>query len=294
MLVRDLLKEKKPSISFEVFPPKRDLDIEGIFETIDQLKDLEPDFISVTYGAGGTSKDLTVDIASRVKKEMGIETIAHLTCATSSVEEVNATLDGLDQAGVHNVLALRGDIPPERRGEGNKPFTYASDLISHVKDRGTYSVGGACYPEGHLESSDLEADIRNLKKKADLGLDFLITQLFYDNETLFRFKDRLESHGIQTPLIAGILPVLNKKQIIRIQQLSGCTLPKKFLRILNRYEHDPAALKEAGTAYATEQIIDLLSWGVDGVHIYTMNKAETTRRIVESIGSIRKNLVRTL
>ena len=294
MLVRDLLKEKKPSISFEVFPPKRDLDIEGIFETIDQLKDLEPDFISVTYGAGGTSKDLTVDIASRVKKEMGIETIAHLTCATSSVEEVNATLDGLDQAGVHNVLALRGDIPPERRGEVNKPFTYASDLISHVKDRGTYSVGGACYPEGHLESSDLEADIRNLKKKADLGLDFLITQLFYDNETLFRFKDRLESHGIQTPLIAGILPVLNKKQIIRIQQLSGCTLPKKFLRILNRYEHDPAALKEAGTAYATEQIIDLLSWGVDGVHIYTMNKAETTRRIVESIGSIRKNLVRTL
>lgn len=292
MKIKQILEEKKPTISFEVFPPKRDMDIEGIFNTIAALKPLDPDFISVTYGAGGTSKDTTIEIASRIKKEYDIETIAHLTCVTSTTQEVNETLTELKQAGVENILALRGDIPNNiPTAELPNDFKYASDLVKHIQTNGDFSIGGACYPEGHLDATSFDEDIWNLKRKSALGLDFLISQLFFDNEIFYRFAEKCQSHGINTPIIAGILPVLSKSQILRIQQLSGCTLPKKFLRILNRYEHDPKALKEAGTAYAIEQIVDLLSWGIDGVHIYTMNKPETAAKITDAIKSIRKTLV---
>jgi len=292
MKIKQLLEEKKPTISFEVFPPKRDLDIEGIFETIKALKPLEPDFISVTYGAGGTSKDTTIEIASRIKREYDIETIAHLTCVTSTTQEVNETLAELKERGIENILALRGDIPQGlEASELPNDFKYASDLVKHIQSTGDFSIGGACYPEGHLDATSFDEDIWNLKRKTSLGLDFLITQLFFDNELFYKFADKCKSHGIDVPIIAGILPVLSKSQILRIQQLSGCTLPKKFLRIINRYEHDPEALKEAGTAYAIEQIIDLLSWGVDGVHIYTMNKPDTAAQITNAIKSIRETLV---
>ncbi len=292
MKIKQILEEKKPTISFEVFPPKRNMDIEGIFQTIDALKPLDPDFISVTYGAGGTSKDTTIEIASRIKKEYDIESIAHFTCVTSTKQEVNETLDELKKSGVENILALRGDIPKDiPASELPNDFQYASDLVKHIQEHGDFSIGGACYPEGHLDANSLDEDIWNLKKKSSLGLDFLITQLFFDNEIFYRFADKCQSHGIDVPMIAGILPVLSKSQILRIQQLSGCTLPKKFLRIINRYENDPRALKEAGTAYAIEQIIDLLSWGIDGVHIYTMNKPETAAKITDAIKSIRRTLV---
>ncbi|WP_430882656.1 methylenetetrahydrofolate reductase [NAD(P)H] [Fusibacter sp. JL216-2] len=292
MKIKEVLEQKKPTISFEVFPPKRNMDIEGIFKTIEALKPLDPDFISVTYGAGGTSKDTTIEIASRIKKEYEIETIAHLTCVTSTTQEVNETLAELKEQGIENILALRGDIPQDiPTSQLPNDFKYASDLVKHIQQNKDFSVGGACYPEGHLDAMSFEEDIWNLKRKASLGLDFLITQLFFDNETFYKFAEKCQSHGINTPIIAGILPVLSKSQILRIQQLSGCTLPKKFLRILNRYEHDPRALKEAGTAYAIEQIIDLLSWGIDGVHIYTMNKPETAAKITDAIQSIRKTLV---
>lgn len=294
MKIKEILQEKNPTISFEVFPPKRDMDIEGIFKTIEALKPLDPDFISVTYGAGGTSKDTTIEIASRIKKDYDIETIAHLTCVTSTTQEVNETLAELKQAGVENILALRGDIPQNiPASELPNDFKYASDLVKHIRTHGDFSVGGACYPEGHLDAHSFDEDIWNLKRKTALGLDFLITQLFFDNEIFYRFADKCQTHGIDAPIIAGILPVLSKSQILRIQQLSGCTLPKKFLRILNRYEHDSQALKEAGTAYAIEQIIDLLSWGIDGVHIYTMNKPETAAKITDAIQSIRKTLTNT-
>ncbi len=292
MKIKQILQEKNPTISFEVFPPKRDMDIEGIFKTIEALKPLDPDFISVTYGAGGTSKDTTIEIASRIKTEFDIETIAHLTCVTSTTKEVNETLAELKNRGIENILALRGDIPHDiPTAQLPNDFQYASDLVKHIQEDGAFSIGGACYPEGHLDATSFDEDIWNLKRKASLGLDFLITQLFFDNEIFYRFADKCKSHGIDVPIIAGILPVLSKSQILRIQQLSGCTLPKKFLRILNRYEHDPKALKEAGTAYAIEQIVDLLSWGIDGVHIYTMNKPETAAQITNAIKSIRQTLV---
>lgn len=292
MYIRDILKEKKPSISFEIFPPKKGYSVDTIYDTVDELKDLKPDFISVTYGAGGTSSDTTVDIASKIKRDFGIETIAHMTCTNSTKEEVQAVLKQLKDKDVKNILALRGDIVEERANDPkwNPEYHYASELIEDIHKFNGFSVGGACYPEGHIDATSKSQDLIHLKRKADMGLDFLISQLFFDNELFYDFMEKLEIMEVKVPVIAGILPVMNKNQIVRIQKLSGCSLPKKFTRIIDRYEHNPAALKEAGIAYAMEQIIDLLSWGIDGVHIYTMNKPKATRAIVENIENIRASL----
>jgi methylenetetrahydrofolate reductase (NADPH) len=295
MLIKNLFTGKKPVISFEIFPPKKDSDIETIYSTIDGLKDLNPDFISVTYGAGGSTSNKTIEIASIIKNKYYIESLAHLTSVSLSKEKLNNILTELKKNNINNILALRGDFPHDMSEEDkvNRDFLYASDLAAEIKNNGGFSIGGACYPEGHLESINLENDILNLKKKVDNGTDFLITQLFFDNELFYKFKEAALKNSITIPVSAGIMPVTSKKQIERIVELSGATLPAKFKRIMDKYEHNPQALKEAGIAYATEQIIDLLSWGIDGIHLYTMNRPETARKIIQNIAQIRNVLENT-
>ncbi len=291
MLIKDLLQVKKPLVSFEIFPPKADYPVNTIYEAIDELNDLRPDFISVTYGAGGSAKANTIDISSYIGDKYNLSALAHLTCLTSTREEIEQTLQVLKEKGIRNVLALRGDYPvgSSEADFERRDYEYAVDLIEHIKETSGdhFSIGAACYPEKHIQATDVVSDLRNLKSKVDAGVDFLITQLFFDNELFYDFKEKTEILGINVPIITGVMPALNKNQIQRIISLSGCTLPKKFLRILNKYEYQPEALKEAGIAYATEQIIDLLSTGVSGVHIYTMNKPNTAREIMRSISTIR-------
>lgn len=289
MKIKDIFN-KKPVISLEVFPPKPEAPIDTIFETIHELVDLDPAFISVTYGAGGSGKGHTVEIADVIQNKYGIDALAHLTCINSTSEEINSVLQELKNANVENVLALRGDRPQgvSSKELANNTYKYASDLIDHIQDFGGFSVGAACYPEYHSEAIDKVSDLRNLRDKVNRGTDFLITQLFLDNNYFYDFKEKLDLMDITVPVSAGIMPVINKKQIERITSLCGTTIPDKFKRILNKYGDNPEALKDAGIAYATEQIVDLLSSGVDGIHLYTMNKPEVARRIIEPISSIRK------
>lgn len=292
MMIKDLFKEKKPVISFEIFPPKKNYPIESIYETIASLRDLNPDFISVTYGAGGSSKNRTVDIASTIKNKFDVEALAHLTCVSSTKSEIDHILKELRDNNIENILAMRGDIPLDADFDFPSPlqFKYANDLICRINSQDNFSVGAACYPEGHIEATSKADDLKHLKRKVDSSVDFLITQMFFDNELFYDFMENIDLMGIKIPVTAGIMPVLNINQMNRIIQLSGCSIPPKFQRILDKYENNPEALKEAGTAYATEQIIDLLSWGIDGIHIYTMNKPDTTKEIMNNISNIRKFL----
>ncbi|HML37798.1 MAG TPA: methylenetetrahydrofolate reductase [NAD(P)H] [Bacillota bacterium] len=290
MKINEIYNTKKTVISLEIFPPKLDSPIETIYKTLDGLADIGPDFISVTYGAGGKAKDRTVEIASRIKKEYHIESLAHLTCISSTKDQIKDTFAEMKENGIENILALRGDIPEDPDFKFPTPLHYehAGDLIREIREKGGFSIGAACYPEGHVDCENLVQDIKHLREKADTGAEFLITQLFFDNELFYRFMDAIDLAGIEIPVSAGIMPVLNKNQMLRITKLSGCKLPPKFLRILDRYEHNPEALKEAGEAYAIEQIIDLMAWGVRGIHLYTMNKPDTAKRIINNIENIRK------
>ena len=290
MRINEIYKAKKSVISLEIFPPKIDSPIETVFKTLDELKDINPDFISVTYGAGGKAKDRTVEIASKIKNEYLIESLAHLTCISATKEQMGEILCDMRNNGIENVLALRGDIPEDPDFEFPDPLHYehASDLIREVREEGMFSIGAACYPEGHVDCENLVQDVKYLREKVDKGADFLISQLFFDNELFYRFMDAIDLAGIDIPVSAGLMPVLNTNQILRSTKLAGCQLPPKFLRILNRYEHNPEALKEAGEAYAIEQIIDLMAWGVRGIHLYTMNKPDTAKRIIGNIENIRK------
>jgi methylenetetrahydrofolate reductase (NADPH) len=290
MDIREIFKTKETVISFEIFPPKKDYPIETIYETIEGLKDLNPDFISVTYGSGGGNRNRTAEIAAIIKNEYKIECLAHLTSITSTPNDTQKVLDQLSNNGIVNILALRGDLPSDFEKTSSMSFEYAKDLIRHITARGNFCIGAAAYPEGHIECENLDTDIKYLKEKVDAGADFLITQLFFDNEIYYKFMDKALKAGIKIPISAGIMPVLNKNQITRITELSGASLPPKFIRMLSKYENNPEALKEAGIAYATEQIIDLLSWGIDGIHLYTMNKAEVARRIVNNISEIRTTI----
>ncbi len=290
MKIREIYEQKKTVISLEVFPPKADAPIETVYNTLDELSDLCPDFISVTYGAGGGTRSRTVEIASHIKNEHHIESLAHLACIASTREQVAEHLGRLKENGIENVLALRGDMPadPDFVLPKNPAYVHASDLIPDVAAAGGFSVGAACYPEGHVECPDKVRDVLHLKKKADAGAEFLITQLFFDNELFYKFMEQLELAGIDLPVSAGIMPVLNRNQILRMTKLSGCSVPAKLVRMLDRYADNPQALKEAGEAYAIEQIIDLMAWGVRGIHLYTMNKSGTARRILNNIENIRK------
>ncbi len=289
MKIKDLYHKKGTLLSFEIFPPKKDYPLDTVFQTIEELKDLKPDFISVTYGAGGTSKDRTVEIASKIKNKYNIEALAHLTCISSTTHEIDDILHDLHRNHIENILALRGDIPENPEFEFPSPlqYTYAKDLINQINNSRKISIGAACYPEGHPQCESRIQDIKYLKEKVNAGVDFLISQLFFDNELFYRFMEEIDLAGIKVPVSAGIMPVLNAKQILRMQKLAGCKLPLKFRRILEKYENNPEALKEAGEAYALEQIIDLMAWGVDGIHLYTMNKSETARKIAKNIRMIR-------
>lgn len=286
MKLAQLFNEEKTVFSFEVFPPKRDNPIQTIYDTLDQLQDLKPDFISVTYGASGSLADnSTCEIASAIKHKYGIESAAHLTCVNSTREEVTEVLRRLDESGVENILALRGDLVPDVPPK--KDFRHANELISFIRDTDyDFGISGACYPEGHLDSRNQVEDILNLKKKVDAGAEHLISQLFFDNQLFYDFLDKARIAGINVPIEAGIMPVTNKKQIERMVSLCGASLPAKFTKMMSRYENRPEALRDAGIAYAVNQIVDLISCGVDGVHLYTMNNPYIARRICQSVQTL--------
>ena len=285
MKIASLYGKGRTVLSFEIFPPKKTSGIETIYSTIEELSDLKPDYISVTYGAGGNPADTsTRDIASLIKNRYGIEAMAHLTCVNNTKAEVTAVLDSFKEAGIENILALRGDINPDIPPKTD--FRYASELVSFIKEHGDFGVSGACYPEGHVEAESLTADILNLRKKVDAGVQSLVTQLFFENSMFYDFREKMAIAGINVPVSVGIMPVTNKKQIERMVAMCGASLPQKFVKMVQKYDTRPEALIDAGIAYAADQIADLLSNGVDGVHIYTMNNPYVARKIVGIIGKL--------
>lgn len=286
MSISRLFAEKSVVFSFEIFPPKRDCPIDTIWSTLEQLEGLGPDFISVTYGAGGGGgKSYTAQIAGAIRRRYGILPLAHLTCVSSSREEIVRSLADLREEGVEDILALRGDKTPGV--EPKTDFLHASDLIAFIKKEGGFSLSGACYPEGHTEAPDMDTDIQNLKTKVDAGAEHLVSQLFFDNATFYAFVEKVRATGITVPIEAGIMPVVNAKQILRMVSLCGASLPPKFTRMISRYENNPAALRDAGIAYAIDQIVDLIAQGVEGIHLYTMNNPLVARRISEAVENLR-------
>jgi methylenetetrahydrofolate reductase (NADPH) len=284
MKLAELFKTKQV-LSFEVFPPKPTDSVETIFSTIKELKGLQPDFISVTYGAGGSANNnKTLDIAAAIKHDYAIESVMHLPGINYSQAEVLPLLDRLQERGIDNILALRGDINPDIRPCDD--FHYANELVSFIREHGDFNIIGACYPEGHAESKNIIDDINNLKRKVDAGTDHLITQLFLDNDYFYSFRERAAIAGINIPIEAGIMPVVNKKQIGRMVSLCGINLPPKFVKMMERYENDAMALRDAGIAYAIDQIVDLLAQGVDGIHLYTMNNPYIAGKIHQAISRL--------
>ena len=287
MKIAEILNSKKVSLSFEVFPPKKQDALESIKNTAIELTSLNPDFISVTFGAGGSTQSYTAEIAQAIESQ-GTTALAHLTCVRSTTEALNHIIKNLKEKGISNVLALRGDYPKDAvEGENIFPsgFTHASDLVPLLKKEG-FCVGGACYPEGHTESANRDADIENLKHKVDAGVDFLTTQLFFDNDMLYSFLYRLQSAGIHVPVMAGIMPITSAAQVSRMVDLSNAYIPRKLLSLCDKFRTSKEAMWQAGIAYATDQIIDLISNGVRGIHIYTMNKPKVARAILQNVESI--------
>lgn len=283
MKIKDLF-EKKTVFSFEVFPPKKTSSVDVIYRTLDELHDLNPDFISVTFGAGGSSNNqFACDVATRIK-ENGIIPMIHLPCINYTKEEISNTLEEIKKRGIENILALRGDKNPDI--EPKNDFPHASDLITFINSKGNFDIAGACYPECHPDSDSIIDDIMNLKKKVDAGATHLISQLFFDNDSFYDFQEKTVLAGINVPIEAGIMPVVNKNQIERMVTTCGASLPRKFVRIMRKYEDNPEALRDAGIAYAINQIVDLVASGVDGIHLYTMNNAYVARKISEAVSGI--------
>lgn len=287
MFIKDIFKKKRPVLSFEVFPPKRDSGLGAVLDAVKEMSSLPIDYMSVTYGAGGSNSKNTAQIASYLKDNLSVPALAHLTCVANTKEAVDARLREYSELGIKNILALRGDKPQGHEGQLFPGYRYASELIEHIKNTGDFCVGGACYPECHPDSESIEADIENLKIKADAGVDFLVTQMFFDNDKFYAFRDRCVKKCINVPINAGIMPLTSANQIQRMAILSGgSSMPAKFLRIISKYQDNPDALRQAGIAYAVEQIIDLLSFNTDGIHIYTMNKPETAKKIVGVVNNL--------
>lgn len=284
MKITEKFKSEKTLFSLEIFPPKKTSPIEMLYNALDEFKELNPDYISVTYGAGGTGADNTCEIASKIKNQLGIETLAHITCVNSNKEQVKSVLDKFKENNIENVLALRGDIVPDLPPQTD--FKYAVDLTNYIKNYGNFTVAGACYPEVHPAAEDEVTDIINLKKKVSAGAEFLISQLFFDNNLFYDFKKRCKLAGINVPIEAGIMPVVNKNQIQRMVSMCGASLPAKFSKIMNRYENNPEALRDAGIAYAIDQCVDLIANGVDGIHLYSMNNPYVARKIKDAIGNL--------
>ncbi|MDR3091465.1 MAG: methylenetetrahydrofolate reductase [Clostridiales bacterium] len=283
MKISEIFKQKKAVLSFEIFPPKaQEGSLESIYSTIERLGALNPDFISVTYGAGGSGSAASAQIASAAKNRFGLETLAHLTCVNSSEEDTDRAVERLAADGVGNILALRGDSP-----DGSVPQNHASDLIRHIKAKyGGVGLSAACYPEGHPQSPDLASDAAYIRLKEEAGAEHFISQLFFDNDIFYEYMYRLRESGVTAPVQAGIMPVVNKKSVTRLVQLCGASFPKKFVKIVDKYGEDPRALFDAGCAYATEQIIDLLTSGAPGIHLYTMNRPDVAERVAGSVRGI--------
>ncbi len=283
MKIKDIFAEKTV-FSFEVFPPKSTSSVDVIFRTLDELGDLNPDFISVTYSAGGSgNSSLALDITDKIRS-MGITPVLHLPCINYTREQIDRTLSDAKERGIENILALRGDINPDIPPADD--FRHASDLITYLKSKGDFDIAGACYPEGHPDAENLDEDIEKLKIKVNAGADHLISQLFFDNDYFYVFRDKAAKAGISVPIEAGIMPVTNKKQIERMVTTCGASLPHKFVKIMQKYEHNPEALRDAGIAYAINQIVDLLASNVDGIHLYTMNNAYVARKISDAVSGI--------
>ena len=285
MKIKDLYTPGRTVFSLEVFPPNKNFPIETVYDAIEGLAAINPAYISVTYGAGGNRANRsTCEIASHIKEKYGIESAAHLPCINYTKEEIVKILGEFKKHGISNILALRGDINPDIPPKSD--FKYASDLITFIKQHGDFDIAGACYPEGHMETDNLVTDVLNLKKKIEAGAEHLISQLFFDNSYFYSFLERTQIAGIDVPIEAGIMPVTNKGQIERMVSMCGASLPPKFAKMIQKYEHSPEALRDAGIAYAIDQIVDLVSNGVDGIHLYTMNNPYVAKRISEAVESI--------
>ena len=287
MKIKDILAEGRPSVSFEIFPPRKDAPFAPVKETVERLALERPSFMSVTYGASGNAQANTVAIASFVQ-DCGVPALAHLTCLSATRDSIAEEVASLRKAGIENVLCLRGDLPKDSAEPPLGYFSHAVDLVRALRPS-TFCLGGACYPECHPECKHMEDDIVHLREKVDAGLDFVTTQMFFDNNIFYRYLSKLRDRGVTVPVIAGIMPVTNGRQIARICALSGTYLPSRFKAIVDRYGDRPAAMLDAGVAYATEQIIDLFANGVNAVHIYTMNKPEVASRIMSNLRSILAN-----
>lgn len=283
MKIKDIIKNNKTTVSFEVFPPKEWSKIETTKAVVDEMTESHPAFMSVTYGAAGTTSGFTTEIAQEILSK-GVTPLAHLTCLTSTRDKVRHVVQEMKETGVENILALRGDIPEGFTFPDEQYFEHAYQLVNEIKSMGDFCIGGACYPEVHPESENRVTDIEYLKQKVDCGVDFLTSQMFFDNNVFFNFREMCAIKGINVPLIAGIMPVTKASQITRIIKLSDCTLPVKFEKIVERFGENDNAMKQAGIVYAAEQIIDLMANGVNNIHIYTMNKPDVAAAIVRELG----------
>ncbi|NCB42869.1 MAG: methylenetetrahydrofolate reductase [NAD(P)H] [Clostridia bacterium] len=288
MKVIQLIKSKNPSLSFEVFPPKSKDSYQSISVAAEAIAQLSPSYMSVTYGAGGGNDDYTVSIAANLQNKYRVPTLAHMSCINSSRQSILRQLDRMKEFGIENVLALRGDIPERETSHDHWDYQYASQLISEIRDYGDFCIGAACYPQMHTESQSQKEDIFYLKKKADAGCEFFTTQMFFDNHIYYNFLYKLREASVDIPVVAGIMPVINASQIKRITTLSGTALPQRFRYILDRFGHDAAAMKQAGIAYATEQIVDLFANGVSAVHVYSMNNVFVAEKIRDNLSDIIK------
>lgn len=290
MKVIDIIKAEKPALSFEVFPPKTSDTFESIKAATEEIAQLKPSYMSVTFGAGGSNAGFAVEVAGNLQKNYGVTTVGHLTCIGADKATITERLNQMQAHGIQNILALRGDKPKD--WSSDKPlyvdFEHACELVAYIKQHGDFCVGGACYPEGHSESDTQKQDIANLKLKVDAGCEFLTTQMFFDNNILYNFIYKLREAGITVPIVAGIMPVTNPKSIARICALSGSLLPKRFIQIVDRFGDNPDAMKQAGIAYATDQIIDLYANGINAIHVYSMNKPDVAAAIQRNLSEIIK------
>ena len=286
MKISDILREDKTTISFEVFPPKTTANFESVKKAALGVAALHPDYMSVTYGAGGSSRGNTLHIAEEIQKAENVTTIAHLTCVGAGKEDIKAALSEMKAAGIENILALRGDRPKDFDGDPFKDYHYASELVETIKEYGDFCVGGACYPEGHPDSANKKEDIRNLKRKVDAGCEFLTTQMFFDNNIFYNFLYKAREAGILVPVIPGIMPITRANQVENAVRLSGCNVPERFRSIVDCFGENPAAMQQAGIAYATDQIIDLIANGIRHIHVYSMNKPEVAKGILANLSDI--------
>lgn len=289
MKLSELFTRDKLSLSFEVFPPKTDSAFDSVKTATEEIAQLRPSFMSVTYGAGGGTSQYTLDIAKNIKDTYGVPTLAHLTCVSSTKETVQAKIAAMQAAGIENVMALRGDLTPELAQSDRSGWAYrhAIDLIRELKESGAdFCIGGACYPEIHPESANQKEDILHLKEKVDAGCSFLTTQMFFDNNLLYNFLYKIREAGITVPIIPGIMPITNANQVARAIQLSGSFMPQRFKSLVDKFGSSPAAMKQAGIAYATDQVIDLFANGITNVHVYSMNNPDVAAKIQGNLSDI--------